>query len=142
MDNLENPAPCRLDAEKARDTIQKIAEELGFDLAGAIEVKSEKGRGKSNKLDEWIKNGYCADMKWFADSLDKRKDILKVMPDAKSVICVAMNYYNGRPSFAKATEGKIARYAQGRDYHKIFDKKLKIFAQKLKEILPNSDFKY
>ena len=38
--------------------------------------------------------------------------------------------------------GKIARYAHGRDYHKIFDKKLKLFSQKLKEIFPEGEFKY
>lgn len=145
--------------------IQKISEEAGFDLVGIVEVKSEEGREKRNRIDEWVKNAYCADMKWMEESLEKRKNILKVMPEAKSVICVAMNYYcNTDNTNKEKSVGKIARYARGRparttgivqsggDYHKIFDKKLKLFAQKLKEIFPaspehqrgepNGEFKY
>lgn len=148
------------------EKIQKIAEEEGFDLVGIAEIACSNnysvGRVSSNcllamtnendKLDEWIKNGYCADMKWFADSADKRKDILKVMPEAKSMICVAMNYFSDTNILMQANDtnntnkknaiGKIARYAYGRDYHKIFDGKLKLFSQKLKEIFPEGNFRY
>lgn len=124
--------------------IEMSARRAGFDLVGVVGTASSLAMTKENgKLDEWAENGYCADMKWFADTVEKRKDILKVMPDAKNVICVAMNYYSDTDNASKEKSvGKIARYARGRDYHKIFDKKLKLFAQKLKEIFPEGEFKY
>lgn len=126
------------------DKIENIAKELGFDLVGIENMATSDERSAiDDKLDEWVNDGCHADMKWFADSLDKRKDILKVMPGAKSVICIAMNYYGGEDEKRKNKSfGQIARYAYGRDYHKIFDKKLKLFAQKLKEIFPENDFRY
>ena len=139
-----------------QEKIKKIAEELGFDLVGVADVvdvvTGYEQLAISEKLYDWVKKGYHADMKWFADSVEKRKDILKVMPGAKSVICVAMNYYNNTNIRMSTNDtnntnkenmiGKIARYAHGRDYHKIFDKKLKLFSQKLKEIFPEGEFKY
>lgn len=126
------------------DKIENIAKELGFDLVGIANTTTGDERSAiDDKLDDWINDGCHADMKWFADSLEKRKDIFKVMPGAKSVACVAMNYYGGEDEKRKNKSfGQIARYAYGRDYHKIFDKKLKLFAQKLKEIFPENDFRY
>lgn len=126
------------------DKIENIAKELGFDLVGIANISiSDERSAIDDKLDEWVNDGCRADMKWFADSLEKRKDILKVMPGAKSVICIAMNYYGGEDEKRKNKSfGQIARYAYGRDYHKIFDKKLKLFAQKLQEVFPENDFRY
>ncbi len=121
--------------------IKNIAKELGFDLVGIAKAETLEKEGVL--LDENITKGYYGNMKWLEEVAEKRKDILKVMPGAKSVICVAMNYYGGEDEKRKNQSfGQIARYAYGRDYHKIFDKKLKLFAQKLKEIFPDSEFKY
>lgn len=57
----------------------------------------------------------------------KRQNIHQVMPSARSVICVALNYYT--PHAHVEGCGKISRYGWGRDYHRVLHKRLKQFAQ-------------
>lgn len=56
------------------------------------------------------------------ESIEKRADIRKVFPNAKSVICLALHYRTDEP-YDEAQMGKIARYARGLDYHDIFPKR-------------------
>lgn len=121
--------------------IEMLALGAGFDLVSIAKAETLEKEGVL--LDENISKGYYGNMKWLEETAEKRKDIFRVMPDAKSVICVALNYYSGEDAQRKNKAcGQIARYARGRDYHKIFDKKLKIFSQKLKIIFPEGNFKY
>lgn len=130
------------------ENIEIFALGAGFDLVSI--AKAEVLEKESVLLDENISKGYYGNMKWLEETAEKRKNIFKVMPDAKSVICVALNYCKDTDIRMNAnatnppqrTNGKIARYAYGRDYHKIFDKKLKVFSQKLKTIFPEGNFKY
>src|SRR5260370_33171605 len=57
---------------------------------------------------------------------EKRCDAERVLPGARSIIVLAMNYFQGeqaQESKAGVT-GKIARYAWGDDYHQVVESKL------------------
>jgi epoxyqueuosine reductase len=62
-------------------------------------------------------------MEWMANS--KRQDIRKVMPEVRTIISVALNYYTPHQRPSTEEYAKISRYAWGRDYHKVMHKKLK-----------------
>ena len=55
--------------------------------------------------------------------MEERLDPARVLPGARSVLCVALNYFQGEP--ADASWRPVARYAWGRDYHDVVKKKLK-----------------
>ncbi len=64
----------------------------------------------------------------------------QIVPNAKSIILVSLNYFQARKNannwapklhIPQHREGQVARYAFGRDYHKVFRKKLKILSQTL-----------
>src|SRR2546429_2140109 len=61
-------------------------------------------------------------MEWMGRSEEKRSDPQKVLAGVRSVIVVALNYFQGESQSAKA--GRIARYAWGNDYHEIMLEKL------------------
>jgi epoxyqueuosine reductase len=65
-------------------------------------------------------------MGWMANP--KRQDIRASMPEVKSLICVAINYYTPHQRPGGSEYAKISRYGWGRDYHKIMHKKLKVLA--------------
>ncbi len=67
-----------------------------------------------------------------------RHNIKKLLPRAKSVICLAMNYYHEQPELKK-DHGRVARYAYGRDYHKIIKKKLRAVENHLRELEPDAE---
>jgi epoxyqueuosine reductase len=102
--------------------VKEKAQELGFHKVGITTV--DRGDNtEAQRLQTWINLGYHADMKWMNNP--KRQDVRLVMPETRSLICVALNYYtpNQRPEGQEYA--KIARYGWGRDYHKVMHKKLK-----------------
>jgi len=67
-----------------------------------------------------------ADMAWMANP--KRGDIRQVMPEVKSIIAVALNYYHPEQRPQGAEYARLSRYGWGRDYHKVLQKRLKALA--------------
>lgn len=108
-----------------RDRLQEKAREIGFHQLGIAAIEYEDDL--ENHLQTWLDSGYHSSMKWMENS--KRFDVRKVMPEARSVISVALNYYTYHQHQEGGDRGKISRYGWGRDYHKILSKKLKILTQ-------------
>jgi epoxyqueuosine reductase len=113
--------------------IKKTAIEVGFDKIG---VSPALQPPKSKYLQEWLKRKYHGSMKWLSTNKDKRTDILKLFPQAKSIISVAYNYFTPYKHSSLNSIAKISRYAWGEDYHKIMKKKLKLLMQKIKQLDP------
>jgi epoxyqueuosine reductase len=65
----------------------------------------------------WLQTGKNGDMTWLARDPARRADPALVLVDAKTVLVLATNYFQG-PN-PRRQKGKIARYAWGADYHKI-----------------------
>jgi epoxyqueuosine reductase len=107
--------------------IKEIALSLGFHKVGIASVTNNTNDSAASRLQAWLNLGYHADMTWMANP--KRFNILELMPEARSVICVALNYYTPHQRPEGKEYGKISRYGWGRDYHKVMHKKLKAFNQ-------------
>ncbi|MFQ4146686.1 tRNA epoxyqueuosine(34) reductase QueG [Chlorogloeopsis sp. ULAP02] len=105
--------------------VKQKALELGFHKVGIAAI-GEVENTEKQRLQAWIALGYHADMEWMASP--KRQDIKLVMSEARSLICVALNYYTSHQRPEGKEYGKISRYAWGRDYHKVMHKKLKAFS--------------
>lgn len=80
-------------------------------------------------FDAWIARGHHADMGWLAASRALRADVDALLPGARSVIAVALDY--NRPNPPVPGQPRIARYALGRDYHKVLRGKLKRLASQI-----------
>ncbi len=75
-------------------------------------------------LENWLKKGYHGEMRWMENHFDKRLDPRKLMPGAKSVVSVLLNYFPEEEQ--KDPEApKVSRYAYGEDYHFVIKRKLK-----------------
>jgi epoxyqueuosine reductase len=119
--------------------VKEKALELGFHKVGIAAV-NEVDTSEGQRLQAWLRLGYQADMEWMANP--KRQDISKVMPEVKTLICVALNYYTPHQRPEGQEYAKISRYAWGRDYHKVMHKKLKAFANWLSELGENIQARY
>lgn len=102
--------------------VKQKALELGFHQVGIASVNGAT-ESEVQRLQAWLALGYQADMNWMANP--KRQDICLVMPEARSLICVALNYYTPHQRPNGPEYAKISRYGWGRDYHKVLHKKLK-----------------
>jgi epoxyqueuosine reductase len=109
--------------------------ELGFSHVGITKAEPLADEGK--RLLEWLSFGYGATMQWMRKNVEKRIDPSEVLPNAKSIVCVAMNYYSSTQHSQDPAVGKISRYAWGDDYHDIMRKRL----QKLLEFIKSKSQK-
>lgn len=73
-------------------------------------------------FEQWIAEGKHGDMAWMARNVERRTDPRVVLPGARSVIVLAMNYYQGS---GPESDYRIARYAWNDDYHDLIEKKLR-----------------
>jgi len=109
--------------------IKAAALDIGFHLVGITSIDSH-GDQAITHLKSWLDLGYQADMAWMASS--KREDIRRCLPESRSIISLALNYYTAHQHVDDPQIGKISRYGWGRDYHKIISKKLKALNNWLK----------
>lgn len=103
--------------------ITNYAQELGFDLVRIIPATPLKAEGEH--LKDWLSKGFEGDMEYMERTPEKRSNPQEILPGAKSIICLALNYYQK----GSDENFKVARYAFGKDYHKIIEKKLKKLRQ-------------
>ena len=113
--------------------VKQKALELGFHQAGIAKVGGVDT--EVQRLQAWLGLGYQADLDWMANP--KRQDISLVMPEVRSLICVALNYYTPDQRPDGPGYAKISRYGWGRDYHKVLLKKLKALTNWLLELGSN-----
>ncbi|HKK45429.1 MAG TPA: tRNA epoxyqueuosine(34) reductase QueG [Balneolaceae bacterium] len=116
-----------------RERTQKVREaalRLGFNACGF--AKAGRLEKEERRLREWLHQDRNGKMDWMANHFDKRVDPTKLVPGARSVVSVIGSYFHPkhRKQIKQNNRPKIAKYAQGRDYHKVFKKKLKkLFAE-------------
>ncbi len=115
------------------------AKSLGFDLVGFAKV--EELKPEIEHLEKWLAEKYQAGMKYMERNIDKRKDVKNILPNAKSVISLALNYYTNDNYSNENYKGKVSRYAWGTDYHLIIWEKLEQLENELKQIDPEFESK-
>ncbi len=122
--------------EAASKRVKELAKEVGFDLCGltSADIIPEA----RDRYREWIKEGYHGSMGWLED-VERRTNPRHVIPEAQSVIMLALNYYSEKEPEVEV--GKIARYARGRDYHKVIAKMQKHLCLWLQKEFPGHTFK-
>jgi epoxyqueuosine reductase len=103
--------------------LQSLARDLGFDLC---RVATCAPPAHFAEFRQWLGEGAAGEMSYLHRGGEKRSDPQQILPGARSIIVLALNYWQGaeiRRSQTAAT-GRIAHYAWGDDYHQIIEKKL------------------
>jgi epoxyqueuosine reductase len=113
--------------------IQK-AKAIGFDLVGF--AKADLLENESKNFEKWLGENYQAGMDYMQKNLDKRKDVKRILPNAKSVISLGLNYYTPESYSEDKSKGKVSRYAWGKDYHLIIWAMLDELEDELKIVDP------
>lgn len=101
--------------------IKQAAASLGFNYCGI--AKAERLDDDARKLEAWLHKGMHGNMQYMANHFDLRVDPTLLVPGAKSVITLMLNYF---PSVQqKENTPHISKYAYGNDYHEVIRSKLK-----------------
>ncbi|MDR3666775.1 MAG: DUF1730 domain-containing protein [Ignavibacteriaceae bacterium] len=113
------------------DDVILISKGFGFDLVGFAKVELLDKEYENYLL--WIDRGYQAGMKYMEKNKGKRKNVKEIFSKGKSVISLGLNYYKPDLFSGNKSNGKISRYAWGKDYHLIIWDKSDQIIKKLKE---------
>jgi len=116
--------------------IKRKARDLGFTHVGIASAQGLEPEGAL--LREWLDRGYHAGMAWMTRDPHRRSDPREVMPGARSVIAVAMNYFSPEQHSSAREHGKISRYAWGEDYHDILERRLALLEEELRVLFPDA----
>ena len=111
------------------DDIKRLAREAGFDLCGITAPSTLPSVRR--RYEDWLANGYHADMGWMAASRERRCDPTALMKDLRSIIMLGVNYYQENSEDVPEGHGRVSRYARGRDYHKVIGRMTKDFLRRI-----------
>ncbi len=101
--------------------IKQTAAELGFDFCGI--ARAVKLDDDARRLESWLNKGMQGSMSYMERYFDLRIDPGLLVPGAKSVITLLLNYFPQQHQ--PPGSPKISKYAYGQDYHEVIREKLK-----------------
>jgi epoxyqueuosine reductase len=115
-------------AEKNTRLIKNYAASLGFDFCGI--AKAVHLGDDAKRLEHWLGKNFNGTMQYMENNFELRIDPSKLVPGAKSVITLLLNYFPAQQQNTDAP--KISKYAFGKDYHEVIRDKLKLLLQSIK----------
>ena len=124
-----------------KSAVVQFAHESGFDLVGVTSAEDfaadrEAALGR-------IREGQMEGLPWYTESrVIRGTSPAELLPGAQSVICLGLSYLvdsagstgtggSSSDSLSEHGEGKIARYAWVRDYHRVMKRRMKEFVRSL-----------
>ena len=107
--------------EEHRALIERLALEAGFARSATLDLADVP---PERAFSDWLERGWAGEMSYLHRHRAMRLAPSQLVPGATGVICLAASYAGGPP-------GPIARYARGRDYHKV----LKARCRRLMDLL-------
>lgn len=112
------------------------AHRLGFEFVGIAQAGYMEEEAR--RLENWLNRGLHGRMGYMANHFDKRVDPTKLVPGAKSVVCLAFNYFPEKTQ-EDPTAPRLSRYAYGKDYHTVIKDKLKALLAFLRDEIGDID---
>jgi epoxyqueuosine reductase len=116
-------------ADAIKRELADRATALGFD---SCRVARATAPPHAEQFRSWLDDGAAGEMQWMERGAEKRSDPQQVLPGARSLLIVALNYWQGTDR--SQGPGRIARYAWGEDYHGLMLGKLEELSAFLTEL--------
>lgn len=119
-----------------KERIRTLGAALGFQEIAVSDTHLGK---HPEHLRQWLANGYHGDMQYMTRNHDKRTQPEQLEPGTLRVICARIDYLPPDTQIIDTLnnpeQAYIARYALGRDYHKMLRKRLARLADNVAEII-------
>ncbi|MEM8866997.1 MAG: tRNA epoxyqueuosine(34) reductase QueG [Verrucomicrobiota bacterium] len=116
----------KIDSSEIRSRIEAEASQLGFHAIGVTPVPLELRR---DYYTQWIEDGQHGTMSWMERNNERRLHPDQLLPEARSILVLAMNYFQEEPD----RPYRIAKYALGDDYHNMMLRRLKKLCRLLRD---------
>ncbi len=126
--------------DRLEDRLQAEARQQGFTLFGIAPATEADG---FEHLCTWLEAGYAGSMAYMHKYREQRSHPASILASVQSVVMLGFNYaMPGEASTTPTTQpgdGRVARYAQGPDYHDILWQKLRNLTDWLQQDVPDCE---
>lgn len=121
------------------EAIRSKAAELGFD---ACHFTTAAAPTHALEFQQWLKDRHHGEMGWLERNAHKRVDPQQILPDARSIVSVAISYFRDAANADRTGEisptGVVARYARYDDYHDVVATRLRALAEFIDSLQPGT----
>jgi epoxyqueuosine reductase len=119
--------------------IKTWGQQLGFQQVAITDT--DLGEYKQH-LANWLARGFHGEMHYMTQNQEKRTDPQQLVTGTQRIIVVRMDYLPQDPKVIKLLKNPhkayIARYALGRDYHRLIRQRLKQLGKRLQDQVENN----
>ncbi len=123
MDFIPGGGPGKMSVMEPLETgLKREARALGFALVGIAEAGPAD---HFERLRDWLERGHAGEMAYLHRHAEAHRHPSSILPEVRSVVMAAMNYGSRPHADCSPHGGKVARYAQGADYHDVLRERLK-----------------
>jgi len=119
--------------------LRELFAEEGLTLVGISDP--EQSEDARSEYVRFIEKGYAGSMTYLERHTDSKYAPERLLPGVRSILFGAINYFQRTSRRPGHGEGRIARYAWGRDYHKVMGTRLRRVARTLGERYPDETFR-
>ncbi len=129
--------------------LRALAHRHGFDDLAVTDAAPHTAAGLA--FQDWLARGAHADMAWLAREPERRYTPQRVLPDARAVLTLAVNYHpehsvfrppSSVPPCPSPLAGRVAAYATGEDYHRVLEPALKAMIAELLQADATRHYRY
>ncbi len=118
----------------AQADIIQLALSCGFSAIGCAPAEPV-AEWRAEQWHDYLASGRHAEMHYLEQHLEKRLNPQLLVEGAKSVVCVALNYFT--EEVFPADGYTLARYARGKDYHDVVKERLRKILDSIAKITGN-----
>lgn len=114
----------------------ELAREAGFDLAGLAPLRPPRD---AEHFRDWLARGHHAGLAYLERDADRILDPRRDAPQGRTLLVVGLAH--SRPALELPGGARVARYAAGRDYHNVLQKRLRKLRRALQNegLIPRAD---
>ena len=132
---MSSPLSAPADPSQLARRVRALAREFGFQRCGISGIELAKDEAH---LRDWLAKGLYGSMEWMARHGDKRTRPDELVPGTLRVISVGLDYGRNDSeevwnTLAEGERAYVARYALGRDYHKLMRQRLQKLAERIQQ---------
>ena len=132
---MSSPLSAPADPSQLARRVRALAREFGFQRCGISGIELAKDEAH---LRDWLAKGLYGSMDWMARHGDKRTRPDELVPGTLRVISVGLDYGRNDSeevwnTLAEGERAYVARYALGRDYHKLMRQRLQKLAERIQQ---------
>jgi len=120
--------------------VKQMARDLGFSPVG---ITTADPPGRWAFFQDWLSDGHAGEMSYLARNGDKRSDPRVLVPGARSIVCVGLNYLPPvQDGERDGPHGEISSYARGDDYHEVMKHRLRTLLDRIAGLDPKVEGRY